>query len=314
MKAFARTIYGGPEVLQLQEVDKPSMQEGQLLIKVFANSANPADWHILRGEPFFARFTFGLFRPKDKIIGADFAGIVVKASKNVKQFNTGDRVFGETLKGGAFAEYVVVPEASCAHIPEGLSFPEIAGVPIAGLTALQALITHGNLKNRETVLINGASGGVGHFAVQIAKEYGANVTAVCSSRNSDFVKGLGADYVIEYDKEDIHHHAGKYDLIVDTNGNLLFKDYVRMGHRGVMVGFTTMQHMFSVLFKKTFSRFHLAQFTAQVNTADLQVLAALLRDGKIKTHIEKIYSYQNIPEAVSYIEKMRTRGKVVMVW
>ncbi|HEV7332311.1 MAG TPA: NAD(P)-dependent alcohol dehydrogenase [Flavisolibacter sp.] len=314
MKAYTRTKYGGPEVLQLEEVAMPVVKAGHILVKVFASSANPADWHTLRGEPFFARFTFGLFKPKDKLIGADFVGVVVEAGNNIKQFKVGDRVFGEELKGGAFAEYVVVPETSCAHIPEEISFREIAGVPIAGLTALQALVTHGKLKEGETVLINGASGGVGHFAVQIAKAHGATVTAVCSGRNTDFVKDLGADKVIAYDKENIHQHDGKYDLVVDTNGNLSFNDYKRMGHRGVMVGFTTMQHMISVLSKKAFSKFPLAQFTAQANTADMQVLATLLRDGKIKTHIEKTYSFQNIPEAISHIESMRTRGKVVMVW
>lgn len=314
MKAFTRTKYGGPEILKLEEVEQPKIKDGHLLVKVFANSANPADWHILRGEPFFARFTFGLFKPKDKIIGADFAGVVVETGKNVNQFKAGDRVFGETLKGGAFAEYAVVPEISCAHIPEKIGFTEIAGVPVAGLTALQALIVHGKLKEGETVLINGASGGVGHFAVQIAKAYGATVTAVCSYKNIGFVKSLGADAIIAYDKENIHQHKGKYDLIVDTNGNLSFNDYKRMGNRGVLVGFTTMQHMFSVLLKKVFRKFPLAQFTASANTENLQDLATLLQDRKIITHIEKTYSSQYIPEAISHIEKMRTKGKVVMVW
>jgi len=314
MKAFVRHMYGGPEVLQLNDIEKPVLKDDHILVKVFANSANPADWHILRGEPFFARFTFGLFRPKNKLVGADFAGVVVDAGKDVRQFKEGDRVFGEVLNGGAFAEYVVVPGTSCAHIPQGTSFTEIAGVPIAGLTALQALITHGKLKDGEAVLINGASGGVGHFAVQIAKAHGAMVTAVCSSRNTDFVKSLGADKVVAYDKENIHEHEGKYDLIVDTNGNLSFNDYRRMGSRGVMVGFTSMKHMISVLSKKAFSKFPLAQFTARANPEDLQILASLLRDGKIKTHIEKAYLSQDIPEAISHIEKMRTRGKVVMVW
>ncbi|WP_207494862.1 NAD(P)-dependent alcohol dehydrogenase [Aridibaculum aurantiacum] len=314
MKAFTRTVYGGPDVLQLEEVEKPLVKEGEILVKVFANSANPADWHILRGEPFFARFTFGLFKPKDKIIGADFAGVVVEAGNNVKQFKTGDRVFGETLKGGAFAEYVVVPETSCALIPGEISFSDIAAVPTAGLTALQALITHGKLKHGETVLINGASGGVGHFAVQIAKAYGAHVTAVCSSKNIDFVKSLGADKVIAYDKEIIHQHQGKYDLVIDTNGNLLHKDYKRMGQRGVMVGFTTLGHMFATLLKKATSKFPLLQFKAEANTEDLQILASLVQEGKVTPHIEKTYSFEDIPAAISYIEAMRTRGKVVMVW
>ncbi len=314
MKAFTKIKYGGPEVLQLEEVEKPSVKDGHILVRVLANSANPADWHIIRGKPFFARFSFGLFKPKDKIPGADFAGIVEEAGNNVGHFKVGDRVFGETLKGGAFAEYTCASSNVCAIMPEGTGFPEMASVPIAGVTALQALITYGQLKEKESVLINGSSGGVGHFAVQIAKAYGAKVTAVCSSKNIDFVKSLGADQVIAYDKENIHQHDGKYDLIIDTNGNLTHKDYKRMGQRGVMVGFTTMGHMFSLLLNRAFSKFPIAQFTAEANTKDLETLASLVQNGKIKVHIEKTYSYKEIPEAINYIEAMRTKGKVAMVW
>lgn len=314
MKAFVRDVYGGPEVLRLAEAEKPALKDDHILVKVIANSANPADWHILRGKPFFSRFTFGLFKPKDKVTGADFSGIVEEVGANVKHFKVGDRVFGDTLKGGAFAQYVCVPANVCATMPEGTDFPEMASVSVAGLTALQALITHGQLKEGETVLINGSSGGVGHFAVQIAKAYGAKVTAVCSGKNIDFVKSLGADQVIAYDKENIHQHNGKYDLVIDTNGNLFHKDYKRMGRRGVMVGFTTMGHMLSSLLKKSFSKFPLVQFTAEANTKDLQILASLIRDGKISAHIEKTFSYKDIPAAIAYIENMRTRGKVAMVW
>jgi NADPH:quinone reductase-like Zn-dependent oxidoreductase len=314
MKAYTKTKYGGPEILQLEEVKKPSIKENHILIKVVANSANPADWHILRGKPFFARFTFGLFKPKDKIPGFDFAGIVEDIGNNVKNFKVGDHVFGEILKGGAFAEYTCVPANVCATMPPGTDFPEMASVSIAGLTALQALITHGKLKEGETVLINGSSGGVGHFAVQIAKAYGAEVTAVCSSKNIEFVKTLGADHVIAYDKKDIHQHNGKYNLIIDVNGNLFHHDFKRMGQRGIMVGFTTMGHMISLLLKRAFSNFPIAQFTAEANTKDLETLALLIQDRKIKVHIEKTYSYKEIPEAISYIEKMRTKGKVAMVW
>lgn len=314
MKAYTKTKYGGPEVLHLEKVEKPSLKDDQVMIKVLANSANPADWHIIRGKPFFARFTFGLFKPKDKIPGADFAGIVAETGKGVTRFKVGDKVFGESLSGGVFAEYACVNETICAKMPEGTTFSEMACVPIAGLTALQALITHGQLKRGETVLINGASGGVGHFAVQIAKAYGAKVTAVCSAKNEEFVRSLGADKVIPYDKENIHQHTGTYDLVVDTNGNLSFADYKRMGRRGVMVGFTTMGHMMSVLLKKMFSKFPLSQFTAEANAKDLNTLAALVQSGEIKARIEKTFSYQELPQAISYIEAMRTRGKVAMVW
>ena len=314
MKAYTKTIYGGPEVLKLEEVEKPELKDDHILVKVMANSANPADWHIIRGKPFFARFTFGLFKPKDKIPGADFAGIVEAVGKNVTHFKTGDRVFGESLKGGAFAEYISVPAAVCATMPVTANFSEMAAVPVAGLTALQAIVTHGKIREGETVLINGSSGGVGHFAVQVAKAYGAKVTAICSSKNMEFVKSLGADEVIAYDKENIHQHNGKYDLVADINGNLNYKDFRRMGQRGVSVGFTSMGHMMVLLLNKAVSKFPLSQFTAVANARDLETLALLVQSGKVKAHIEKTYSYKQIPEAIGYIEAMRTRGKVVMVW
>jgi NADPH:quinone reductase-like Zn-dependent oxidoreductase len=314
MKAFKRSKYGGPEVLHLEEVGKPALKDNCILVKVIANSANPADWHIIRGKPFFARFSSGLVKPSDRIPGADFSGKVVETGNNVSQFKAGDRVFGEILQGGAFAEYTCAPERVCAVMPEGTDFPEMACVPIAGLTALQALITHGHLKEGESILINGSSGGVGHFAVQIAKAYGAKVTAVCSDKNVDFVRTLGADQVIAYDQENIHQHNRKYDLIVDTHGNLDHKDFKSLGQRGVITGFTTMGHMISVLINGAFSRFPLAQITAKANTKDLETLATLIHTRKIKVHIEKIYSFNQIPEAIGYIEAMRTRGKVAMVW
>lgn len=314
MKAFTKYKYGGPEVLQMEEVESPVVENNHILVKVMANSANPADWHILRGKPFFARFTFGLFKPKDAILGADFAGIIEEIGSGVQHFKIGDHVFGEMLAGGAFAEFACVPANVCAKMPERVKFTTMAGVPIAGLTAYQAIITHGNIKNGESVLINGASGGVGHFAVQIAKAYGAHVTAVCSSRNSEFAKSMGADNIIGYDKEDIHQHKGDYDVVIDVHGNLTHSDYTRMGKRGVMVGFTTIGHMFAVLLKKAFSKFPLTQFTAEANTKDLKVLASLIKEEQIKVHIEKSYPYTLIPEAIAHIEKMRTRGKVVMVW
>ncbi len=314
MKAFTKSKYGGPEVLHLEEVEKPVLNDDSILVKVMANSANPAYWHIIRGKPLFARFIFGLFKPKDKIPGADFAGIVEEVGNNVTNFKIGDRVFGDNLKGGAFSEYVCAPATACAIMPEGTHYREMGGVPIAGLTALQALITNGQLKEGESVLINGSSGGVGHLTVQIAKAFGANVTAVCSGQKVDFVKTLGADQVIAYDKENIHKHGGKYDLVIDTHGNLTHTDFKRMGQRGVMIGFTTMGNMISASVKNAFSKFPFTQFTAQVNTNDLETLATLIQNGKIKVHIEKTYSYKEIPEAINYIEAMHTKGKVAMVW
>lgn len=314
MKAFTRSKYGGPEVLTLEEVETPVVGETDILVKVFANSANPADWHLLRGKPFFARFVTGFPKPKIKTPGADFAGMVMDAGPLVKRFRPGDFVFGETLKGGAFAEFACVPAGVCAIMPEKLPFTIMASLPVAGLTALQALITHGKLQAGEKVLINGGSGGVGHFAVQIAKAYGANVTAVCSSRNVDFVKNLGADQVIAYDKENIHRHKGRYHLVIDAHGNLNYKDFVRMGARGVVVGFTTMRHMGSLLLRKALGSFPLVQFTAVANAKDLDTLAVLVLEGKLVPNIEKSYRYMDIPAAIGHIENMRTRGKVVMDW
>lgn len=314
MKAITKMKYGGPEVLRYEDVEIPSIEAGQILIKVYANSANPADWHIMRGKPFFARLTFGLFKPKEKILGVDFAGVVEQVGASVTNFKVGDCVFGESLACGAFAEYIRMDEKKCAKIPEGQSFSEFACLPVAGLTAFHALVTYGKIEKGETVLINGASGGVGHFAVQIAKEYGAIVTAVCSSNKEEFVKKLGADYVIAYDKENIHSHTGKYNLVIDTHGNLDFQDFKRMGHRGILTGFTSMGHMFSILLRKMISKFPLIQFTVDAKPNDLEKLAILLKENRIKVYIEKTFTAEKIPDAIRYIESMRTQGKVAMIW
>lgn len=314
MNAITKHKYGGPEVLGLEEVEKPALKRNHLRINVKANSVNPADWHALRGKPFLARFTFGIFKPKDKILGADFAGIVEEVGQDVTKFKAGDRVFGTMMKGGAFAEYICASENVCGLMPVGTTYNEMASVPLAGLTALQALLLHGKLKQGESVLINGSSGGVGHFAVQIAKAFGAHVTTVCSRKNIDFVKSIGTDIAIAYDKENIHQHNEEYDLVLDTNGNLNFADYKRLGKRGVMVGFTSMGHMMSVLIKKGFSKFPLTQFTVEAKNEDLNTLAYLIKEGEIKPHIEKIYAYSRIPEAIEYIESMRTKGKVTISW
>lgn len=314
MKAFTRRKYGAPDTMQLAEIEKPVVQDGFVLVKVLANSANPADWHICRGAPFFSRFVLGLLKPKNPVPGADFAGIVEAVGGNVHTCKPGDYIFGESLLGGAFAEYLLVPENTCALIPDGLSPEKMAALPVAALTAYQALITHGKLQAGESVCINGASGGVGHYAVQIAKAFGAHVTGVCSQKNAEFVSALGADTVITYDTTDIHQHQGSFDLIVDTHGNLYMSDYRRMAKRGVMTGFTTMGHMMGVLLKRMITQYPLSQFTAEANKKDLDTLAELVASGKIAPHIEKTYSYTDIPAAVAGLEAMRTRGKVVMRW
>jgi len=314
MKAITRSKYGGPEVLELEEVEKPTVKKGHILVKIKANSANPADWHIIRGEPFLARIAFGLFKPKQKIVGADFSGVVEELGAGVVNFKVGDHVFGESLKGGAFAQFICVPADACGKMPEGASFPVMASVPVAGLTAWQTLSTHAKLQKGEKVLINGSSGGVGHFAVQIAKALGADVTAVCSSRNVEFVKELGADHVIAYDVNSVHDHIGNFNVIFDAHGNLFLGDFKRMGERGVVVGFTSVGHMMKLVIKGKLSKFPLTDFTAKANTKDLEQLAELIDTGKVKPYIEKTYPFTEIPKAIEYIEAMRTRGKVVMVW
>jgi NADPH:quinone reductase-like Zn-dependent oxidoreductase len=314
MKAWINHKYGGPEILQLEEIEKPKVKAKHLLVKVKANSVNPVDWHILRGDPFAFRFALGLFKPKQKIPGSDFSGIVEEVGEGVTHFKVGDRVFGDNIFKGAYAEYCLVPAKATGKIAGETSFPEMAAVPIAGISALQGLITDGKMQEGHSVLINGASGGVGHFAVQIAKAYGAKVTAVCSAEKKDFVLSLGADRVIPYDKEDIRDHGGEYDLILDLHGNLKHKDMCKMGKRAVVVGFNSTGQAFSVLLKNIVSKFPLTIFKADANTKDLETLAELIVEGKVKVHIGKKYSYQKTPEAITQVEKGGTSGKVVMEW
>lgn len=314
MKAITKHKYGGPEVLKFEDISQPVPKDDEILVKVMANSVNPADWHVMRGEPKFARLSFGLFKPKVRVLGADFSGIVEAVGVKVLQFKKGDRIYGESLRSGVFAEYATVQAKYCAKIADSVSFEDMACVPIAGLTALQEIYEYGKVTPGEKVLINGSSGGVGHFAIQIAKVAGAEVTAVCSARNADFVKSLGADHVIAYDLEDIHEHSCYYDLVIDNNGNLFHSDYKRMGERGVMVGFTNLGHMMKLMLKKLFNRFPLKTFTAHANTKDLEKLAAMIASGEIKVHIEKTYPAEKTAKAVEYIEAMRTRGKVSITW
>lgn len=314
MKAFIKKSYGGPEVLKLEETQLPPLQPNEIKVRINANSVNPADWHILRGKPYFSRLIYGLFKPKYPIPGADFAGIVEETGSACKRFKTGDNVIGANLLGGAFAEYIHVDENNCTLVPDGLSLTELACLPIAGLTAFQATHTYGNIQEGERVLINGSSGGVGHFCVQLAKNRGASVTAICSSKNKHFVESLGADEVLAYDKTNIHAHAGKYDLIIDTHGNLNFSDFRRMGKRGVLTGFTGVSHLMAVILQSKLKGFPIAQFTAEINASDLASLALQCSKGQLKVHLEKVYSFDEIPNAIERLEQMHTRGKLAIAW
>ncbi len=289
-----------------------------MLIRVKAASVNPLDWHAMRGEPFLARFESGLFKPKNSILGADIAGRVEAVGENVTQFKVGDEVYGDVMRGG-FADYVCATESSLVLKPSSLSFEQAAAVPVAALTALQGLRNHGAIQAGQKVLINGASGGVGTFAVQIAKFFGTHVTAVCSTRNVELVRSLGADMVIDYTQEDFRQSAHSYDLMFDAVGNCSVADYKRaLKHKGraVVIGFTTFARMFQVMTLGSWRSFtsgqKIAPVLAKVKQADLQFMNELFETDKVTTVIDKSYAFTDIPEAITYLETSRARGKVVI--
>jgi NADPH:quinone reductase-like Zn-dependent oxidoreductase len=321
MKAFVHRKYGSPETLKLEEVEKPSPKDNEVLIKVKASSVNPLDWHVLRGSPYFIRFQLGLFRPKNKSIGADMAGIVEAVGSAVTGFKPGDEVFSDIHPNGSggFGEYVSVPEEVLVLKPSNISFEEAAAIPIAGLTALQGLRDHGKIEAGKKVLINGASGGVGTYAVQIAKSYGAEVTAVCSTRNQEQAKSIGADHLIDYSKEDFTQNGQQYDLIFEGVGNKSVKELKRaLSPNGivVMVGFSGMGKMFKFMMqaprvgKKSNQK--MATMLAEMNQPDMSKLGELLESGTITSIIDKKYPLEELPEAIAYVEEGHARGKVVI--
>jgi len=321
MKAIVYEKYGPPDVLQLKEVEKPTPKDDEVLIKVHAASANPLDWHLMRGKPFLVHLTEGLLKPKKKILGADVAGQVEEVGRNVKQFQPGDEVFGGSFNLGAFAEYVCVPEDGAVLKPGSVTFEEAAAVPVAALTAVQGLRDKGQIQSGQKVLINGASGGVGTFAVQIAKSFGAEVTGVCSTRNLDMVRSIGADHVIDYTQEDFTKNGQTYDLIYCAVGNRSAADYKRaLNPNGICVvaGFTTMSHMlFQVLFlggwvSMTGSKKIGAMGTVTPNKEDLVVIKELLETGKVVPVIDRRYPLSETTEAIRYLEEGHAQGKVVI--
>jgi NADPH:quinone reductase-like Zn-dependent oxidoreductase len=321
MKAIVCTKYGPPDVLQLQEVAKPTPKEDEVLVKVHAASVNAYDWHLLTADVFLVRLMGGgLLRPKKTIPGVDIAGRIEAAGSNVKQFRPGDEVFGDisACGNGGFAEYVSVPENALALKPATLSFEEAAAVPLAATTALQGLRDQGKIQAGQKVLINGASGGVGTFAVQIAKSFGAEVTAVCSTRNFDMARTLGADRVIDYTKEDFTHNGQTYDLILAANGYHPLSAYKRaLTPQGiyVMVGGTPAQIFQAMLLGAWMSENggkRLGGFTAKANQKDLVMLKALVEAGKVVPVIDKRYSLSEAAEALRYLGAGHARGKVVI--
>ena len=315
MKAIVYTEYGSPDVLQLKEVEKPAPKENEVLVKVQAASANPADWHLMRAEPFLARLENGLFKPKITKLGADVAGRVEAVGKSVSQFQAGDDVFGELPLNvlGSFAEYVCASEDALALKPARLTFEQAAAVPLAAFTALQGLRDKGQIQPGQKVLINGASGGVGTFAVQIAKSFETEVTGVCSTRNLDLVRSIGADHVIDYTQEDFTQTGQRYDLIFDAVGNRSVSDLRRaLSPNGIcaVAGFTSLSRLFQVMFMGG-KKIGLME-TAKGNKKDLLFIKELLEAGKVIPVIDRIYPLQEVPEAIRYLEAGHARGKVIV--
>ncbi|MHA1974409.1 MAG: NAD(P)-dependent alcohol dehydrogenase [Candidatus Hodarchaeales archaeon] len=319
MKAIVRTKYGSPDVLELREIDKPAPTDNQVLVSVQAAAVNPLDWHILRGEPFLVRLMgFGLLNPKHHILGADMAGRVEAVGKDVIQFQMGDEVFGSGM--GGFAEYACLREDKLVLKPAAMTFEQVAAVPVAGITALQALRDHGRLQSGQQVLINGASGGVGTFAVQIAKALGAYVTGVCSRRNVEMVRSIGADHVIDYTTEDFWQSGKEYDLIVDNAAfHSISKPLRVLKPTGIYVGVggssSTANILLSLIINPLISMIKgrkVVSFIANVNQADLELMKQFLESGKVVPVIDRKYDLSETPEAIRYVEKGHARGKVII--
>lgn len=314
MKAIVYRKFGSPDVLRLEEVEKPAPKDNEILIKVRAASANAFDWRHLRADPFFIRFMgAGLLRPKHTILGADIAGQVEAVGGGVTKFHPGDEVFGDGGYGG-FAEYVCVSADRMVPKPSGITFEEAAAVPMAGLTALQGLRDAGRIREGQKVLINGASGGVGTFAVQIAKSYGTEVTGVCSTAKMDLVRAIGADHVIDYAQEDVTQQEQRYDLIFDVAAFRSLSKYKRILSPGgfyVLAGGSTVR-MLQILFMPLTGAKNMKMMGAHISREDLLVLVDLLNEGRVKPMIDRCYGLSETAEALRYLEEGRARGKVVI--
>ncbi len=322
MKAIVCSKYGSPDVLQLQEVAKPALQDDEVLIRIYAASVNARDWRFMRAKPFFIRLAPGGFlQPKNKILGADVAGRVEAIGRYVRQFKPGDDVFGylpSATGRGTFAEYVCANEKAITLKPANLTFEQAAAVPVAAMTALQGLRDKGNIQPGQRVLINGASGGVGTFAVQIAKSFGAEVTAVCSAKNLDMVRSIGADHVIDYKKEDFTQNGQKYDLILAVNGYHPISDYLRaLSPDGIyVVAGGSMFQLFQAARQGRQNSKTGSQKTYVVSLVqsqkDLIFMKELLESGKVVPVIDGCYPLSKTTEAFWYFEKVHARGKVII--
>ena len=321
MKAIVYTQYGPPEVLHLKEVEKPTPADDEVLIEVHAASVNAADWRMMRASPFLVRLMGGgLLKPKKQILGSDVAGLVVAVGKKVTRFQPGDAVFGDLADcgRGGFAEYVCAPEAALALMPATMTFEQAAAVPMAGVTALQGIRDQGSLQPGQKVVIQGASGGVGTFAVQIARALGAEVTAVCSPRNLEQARSLGADHVIDYTQQDFTQNGQRYDLIFAANGYHPIAHYRRSltpNGRYVMAGGTGAQLFEALLRGPWMSRGNgrkLGALTAKPNAADLAYVGALFEAGKVIPVIDRCYPLEATADAIRYVEAGHAPGKVVI--
>ncbi|HMH41982.1 MAG TPA: NAD(P)-dependent alcohol dehydrogenase [Pyrinomonadaceae bacterium] len=324
MKAIVYCDYGVPN-LKFQEIEKPTPADDQLLVKVRAASVNPLDWHFVEGTPYFMRLMgVGLRKPKDTRLGVDFAGTVEAVGKNVTKFKPGDEVFGG--RTGAFAEYVCVREGRAVALkPANITFEQAASVPIAAITALQGVRDKGKVQPGQKVLINGASGGVGTFAVQIAKAAGADVTGVCSTRNLDMVRSLGADHVIDYTKEDFTKGDQRYDVILDNVANHSLSEFRRVlnpdgryvliggggANEGRWLGPGLTQAVNAMVLSKFVSQ-KMGMMLGDLNQKDLTALADLMESGKVTPVIDRTYKLSELPQAIEYLEQGHARGKVVI--
>ncbi len=317
MKAIVNEEYGPLEDLELKEVEKPSPKEDEVLVKIYAASINDGNLSHIRGKPLLVRLMgYGMFKPKTTIPGSDIAGQVEAAGRNVKLFRPGDEIFGDIgdCGFGAFAEYVAVPENALAHKPVNITYEEAAAVPQYALVALQGLRDKGQIQSGQKVLINGASGGVGTFAVQIAKSYGAEVTGVCSTKNLDLVRSLGADHVIDYTQDDFTKSEQRYDLILDSAANRSISDYTRaLSPEGsyVAVAFNPSALFQGPLISMTGSK-KVSQLSHKPNVDDLVYMKDLIEAGKVVPVIDRRYPLSEIAEAFSYFEEGHPAGKVVI--
>ncbi|MCU1259635.1 MAG: alcohol dehydrogenase [Bryobacterales bacterium] len=317
MKAIVSTQYGPPDVLQFKEIATPTPADDEVLIKVFAASVNPLDSYSMRGPLFFLPIIGRLLKPKHKVIGSDIAGRVEAVGRDVKQFQPGDEVFGGKGSGG-FAEYACAIEDRLALKPANLSFGDAAAVPIAAITALQGLRDKGRIQRGQNVLVDGASGGVGTFAVQIAKSFGAEVTAVCSTKNVDIARSIGADHVIDYTREDFTQSGQRYDLILGANAHHSMFDYRRALNRDgmfVMIGggwVPILQFMLLAPFLSWIGSKKMCFFIAKINTNDLVFLKDLLEAREVVPVIDRRYPLRDAAEALRYREEGHAQGKVVI--